>query len=84
MLTTLFPSLRDISMLRSWVRFEAVTPDDRFLAGRLPREGLLIASGDNGTGFCRSPSLQSSSAASYAVSKLIRPTRFMHLALCGS
>jgi glycine/D-amino acid oxidase-like deaminating enzyme len=57
MLTTLFPSLRDISMLRSWVRFEAVTPDDRFLAGRLPREGLLIASGDNGTGFCRSPFL---------------------------
>lgn len=56
-LTTLFPSLGDILMLRSWVRFEAVTPDDRFLAGRLPPDGLYIAAGDNGTGFCRAPYL---------------------------
>ena len=56
-LSTLFPSLADIAMLRSWVRFEAVSPDDRFLAGRLPRQGLLIAAGDNGTGFCRAPFL---------------------------
>lgn len=53
MLTTLFPSLAQILMLRSWVRFEAVTPDDRFMAGRL-KDGLLIAAGDNGTGFTRS------------------------------
>jgi len=57
MLTTLFPSLSDILMLRSWVRFEAVTPDDRFLAGPLPRQGLIAAAGDNGTGFCRAPVL---------------------------
>lgn len=57
MLTTLFPSLGAIPMLRSWVRFEGVTPDDRFLAGRLPVEGLYIAAGDNGTGFCRAPYL---------------------------
>ncbi|MFB2553046.1 NAD(P)/FAD-dependent oxidoreductase [Ensifer soli] len=56
-LSMLFPSLAGIPMLRSWVRFEAVTPDDRFLAGRLPRHGLLIAAGDNGTGFCRAPFL---------------------------
>lgn len=53
MLTTLFPSLANILMLRSWVRFEGVTPDDRFMAGRL-KDGLLIAAGDNGTGFTRS------------------------------
>lgn len=53
MLTTLFPSLARILMLRSWVRFEGVTPDDRFMAGCL-RDGLLIAAGDNGTGFTRS------------------------------
>lgn len=56
-LVTLFPSLADVLMLRSWVRFEGVTPDDRFLAGRLPVEGLCIAAGDNGTGFCRAPYL---------------------------
>lgn len=56
-LTMLFPSLSEILMLRSWVRFEAVTPDDRFLAGRLPRRGLIAAAGDNGTGFCRAPVL---------------------------
>ena len=52
-LTTLFPSLRHIPLLRSWVRFEATTPDDRFLTGNLVRPGLMIAAGDNGTGFCR-------------------------------
>ncbi len=52
MLTTLFPSLANILMLRSWVRFEGVTPDDRFMAGHL-QDGLLIAAGDNGTGFTR-------------------------------
>lgn len=56
MLTTLFPSLAKILMLRSWVRFEGVTPDDRFMAGKL-RDGLLIAAGDNGTGFTRAPFL---------------------------
>lgn len=54
-LSTLFPSLADILLLRSWVRFEAVTPDDRFLTGALPRPGLMIAAGDNGSGFCRAP-----------------------------
>ena len=56
-LSMLFPSLAEILMLRSWVRFEAVTPDDRFMAGRLPSQGLMIAAGDNGTGFCRAPFL---------------------------
>lgn len=55
MLGTLFPSLIDILLLRSWVRFEAVSPDDRFLTGNLVRPGLMIAAGDNGTGFCRAP-----------------------------
>lgn len=55
MLGTLFPSLVDILLLRSWVRFEAVSPDDRFLTGNLVRPGLMIAAGDNGTGFCRAP-----------------------------
>lgn len=51
----LFPSLSTIPLLRSWVRFEAVTPDDRFLAGELGMPGLYIAAGDNGSGFCRAP-----------------------------
>lgn len=55
MLGTLFPSIRDILLLRSWVRFEAVSPDDRFLTGKLVKRGLMIAAGDNGTGFCRAP-----------------------------
>lgn len=54
-LSTLFPRLADILLLRSWVRFEAVSPDDRFLTGALPRPGLMIAAGDNGSGFCRAP-----------------------------
>jgi D-hydroxyproline dehydrogenase subunit beta len=56
-LLVLFPSLGGIQLLRSWVRFEAVSPDARFLAGRTAVEGLLIAAGDNGSGFCRAPIL---------------------------
>lgn len=54
----LFPSLRDVDLLRSWVRYEAVTPDDRFCAGPVAdRPGLLIAAGDCGTGFVRAPAM---------------------------
>lgn len=55
MLGLLFPSLANIQLLRSWVRFEAVSPDDRFVTGQLGRPGLMIAAGDNGSGFCRAP-----------------------------
>ena len=56
-LATLFPSLSRLSLLRSWVRFEAVSPDARFLAGALPVQGLYVCAGDNGSGFCRAPLL---------------------------
>ncbi|WP_334175184.1 FAD-binding oxidoreductase [Pseudoxanthobacter sp.] len=56
-LVTLFPALGNVALLRSWVRFEGVSPDNLFLAGRLPAPGLSIAAGDNGTGFCRAPYL---------------------------
>jgi D-hydroxyproline dehydrogenase subunit beta len=56
-LLRLFPSLADIELLRSWVRFEAVTPDDRFVAGPAGPRGLYIAAGDGGTGFIRAPAL---------------------------
>ncbi|MCX5496698.1 FAD-dependent oxidoreductase [Kaistia dalseonensis] len=50
----LFPSFAEIELLRSWVRYEAVTPDDRFLTGPVGPDGLYIAAGDGGVGFCRS------------------------------
>lgn len=53
-LLLLFPSLARAPLLRSWVRFEGVTPDSRFLAGSLPVEGLHLAAGDNGSGYGRS------------------------------
>ncbi len=53
----LFPDLQNVHLLRSWVRFEAVTPDDRFFLGPLGPEGLWIAAGDCGTGFTRAPAL---------------------------
>lgn len=56
-LTSLFPALSTLPILRSWVRFEAVTPDARFLAGPLPVPGLHVCAGDNGSGFCRAPVL---------------------------
>ena len=57
MLLKLFPSLSDVDLLRSWVRFEAVTPDDRFLIGPAGPDGLWIAAGDCGTGFVRAPAI---------------------------
>jgi glycine/D-amino acid oxidase-like deaminating enzyme len=52
----LFPSLEPVEMLRSWVRFEAVTPDDRFVVGPVEGiDGFLMAAGDCGTGFTRAP-----------------------------
>lgn len=57
MLARLFPSLRELPVLRSWVRHEATTPDGRFLAGATAVEGLYLAAGDNGTGFVRAPLL---------------------------
>lgn len=58
MLLWLFPGLAGVPVLRSWSAYEAVTPDDRFLLGPVPEvERLLIAAGDNGTGFNRAPVL---------------------------
>jgi len=52
----LFPSLGEVNLLRSWARYEAVTPDDRFIVGPVPRvEGFLMAAGDCGVGFVRAP-----------------------------
>jgi glycine/D-amino acid oxidase-like deaminating enzyme len=53
----LFPSLAGVELLRSWVRYEAVTPDDRFLVGQSPVPGLFLAAGDGGSGFGRSPAV---------------------------
>ena len=53
----LFPDLWNVHLLRSWVRFEAVTPDNRFLVGPLGPEGLWVAAGDCGTGFTRAPAI---------------------------
>jgi D-hydroxyproline dehydrogenase subunit beta len=50
----LFPSFSGLHLLRSWVRYEAVTPDDRFLAGPTPIGNLHLAAGDGGSGFARS------------------------------
>ena len=50
----LFPRFGQLDLLRSWVRYEAVTPDDRFLTGAAGPDGLFIAAGDGGTGFVRS------------------------------
>ena len=56
-LIRLFPSLGNAQLLRSWVRFEAVAPDDRFLIGPLNVEGLFVAAADAGTGFIRAPAV---------------------------
>lgn len=65
-LLRLFPGLRGVDVLRSWVRFEAVTPDDRFIAGPIGPAGLYLAAGDNGTGFLRAPVIAEIVAASLA------------------
>ena len=56
-LIRLFPRLAHVSLLRSWVRYEAVTPDDAFIAGPTGPEGLWTAAGDGGTGFLRAPAI---------------------------
>lgn len=53
----LFPSLAGTELLRSWVRYEAVTPDDRFIVGSTDIPGLYVAAGDGGTGFGRAPAI---------------------------
>lgn len=53
----LFPSLSNLELLRSWVRYEAVTPDDRFLVGATAVPNLYVAAGDNGSGFGRAPAI---------------------------
>ncbi len=57
MLVRLFPRVREVELLRSWVRYEAVTPDDRFLVGGAGLAGLFVAAGDGGTGFTRAPAI---------------------------
>jgi len=56
-LLRLFPRLAPVQLLRSWVRYEAVTPDDRFCIGPTGPAGLLVAAGDAGTGFVRAPGI---------------------------
>ena len=56
-LLDLFPGLADVSLLRSWVRYEAVTPDDRFVVGQIGPAGLYVAAGDGGVGFMRAPAI---------------------------
>ncbi len=53
----LFPCMKGIQLLRSWVRYEAVAPDQRFLIGPLEIDGLIVAAGDAGTGFIRAPAV---------------------------
>jgi sarcosine oxidase subunit beta len=53
----LFPALAEAELLRSWVRYEAVTPDDRFIAGASELPGLYFAAGDGGSGFGRAPAV---------------------------
>ena len=55
-LLRLFPTLATARLLRSWAACEAWTPDGRLVIGEIPgRSGLLVASGDCGTGFLRAP-----------------------------
>jgi sarcosine oxidase subunit beta len=55
-LLCLFPSLEEVQLLRSWARYEAVTPDDLFILGPVQGvKGFLMAAGDGGTGFVRAP-----------------------------
>lgn len=56
-LLRLFPRLGSAALLRSWVRYEAVTPDDRFCIGPVGPQGLFVAAGDAGTGFVRAPGI---------------------------
>ena len=56
-LLRLFPCLENTQWLRSWVRYEAVAPDQRFLIGPLEADGLFVAAGDAGTGFIRAPAV---------------------------
>lgn len=74
MLGRLFPSLANVELLRSWVRFEAVTPDARFLAGRTGPEGLWICAGDNGSGYCRALMLGRFMANEITGRNLLDPT----------
>lgn len=57
MLLRLFPSLADARLLRSWVGYESVCPDDRFAIGRIGPDGLIVAAGCSGTGFTRAPAI---------------------------
>ncbi|MFO1035895.1 MAG: FAD-dependent oxidoreductase [Geminicoccaceae bacterium] len=57
MLVRLFPALADKTLLRSWVGYESVCPDDRFAVGQVGPGGLFVASGCNGIGFTRAPAI---------------------------
>lgn len=72
-LVDLFPRLSSARLLRSWAACEAWTADQRFLIGAVgPQPGLIVAAGDNGTGFLRAPMV------ARAVAALITGTAFGH------
>lgn len=86
----LFPGLATADLLRSWARYEAVTPDERFLIGPVPGcDGLLMAAGDSGTGFTRAPVIAEmlTAHATHDASPLpldpYRPDRFAGLREAG-
>jgi glycine/D-amino acid oxidase-like deaminating enzyme len=79
----LFPSLSDAPLLRSWARYEAVTPDNRFLVGQVSSvRGFFMAAGDCGIGFVLAPLIAEALAqiifeGDYSPEiKLYDPTRF--------
>jgi glycine/D-amino acid oxidase-like deaminating enzyme len=65
-LARLLPALRDAPLQRSWDACESWTGDHRLAIGQVPgAPGVLVCSGDSGTGFLRAP------AAARAVAALV-------------
>lgn len=65
-LSRLFPTLRNATLQRSWDACESWTGDHRLVLGALPKvPGVLVCTGDSGTGFLRAP------AAARAIAALV-------------
>lgn len=65
-LARLLPALRDVQLQRAWDACESWTGDHRLVIGALPgATGVIVCSGDSGTGFLRAP------AAARAVAALV-------------